>query len=125
MKTLILFMTALCALTASGSSQADQSSSKMLFTSRAVFRNAEGQTKPVHMSISRLSLDSDDEDTWHSLPVANFSIMTVYSGRIEIMIDGKTEVHGPGDYWSRKAGSVLKERVPRESAILQIITIKR
>lgn len=124
MKRFILVMTALCALGTSGNSQGDQSSS-MLFTGRAVIRNAEGNTKPVRMSIRRLNLDSDDEGAWHTLPVANFSIMTVYSGRIETMIDGKTEVRGPGDYWSLKAGSVLRERVPRESAILQIITIKR
>lgn len=124
MKRLILVAAALVALSAPGNSQADESSSKILFTGRTVVRNAEGKAKPVHMSISRLMLDSD-EDTWQRLPFADFSIVSVYSGRIEIMIDGKTEVHGPGDYWSVKAGSVLKERALRESAILQIITIKR
>jgi len=76
------------------------------------------------MSVTRLTLDGD-EDTWQSIPVADFSIMTVYSGRIETMIDGQTTVRSAGDYWSVKAGSVLKERVLRESAVLRIITIKR
>jgi hypothetical protein len=124
MKSLILVMAALFALSASGISQGDQSSSKMLYTGRTVFRSAEGKMKPMHISIRRLRLESD-EDIWQSLPVADFSIMTVYSGRIETMIDGKMEVHGPGDYWSLKAGSVLKERALKESAILQIVTIKR
>jgi hypothetical protein len=124
MKRLFLVMFALCALSASGNSQADQRASKMLFTGKAVLRNVEGKAKIIHMSIRRLTLDSD-EDTWQSLPFADFSIITVYTGRIEIMIGGKTEIHGPGDYWRVKAGSVLKEKVARESAIIQIITIKR
>jgi hypothetical protein len=123
MKGLVLVMTILIGVGAPGDSQRDQTSSKMLFTG-TVSRKAKGSNKPARITISRLRLESN-EDTWQSFAVANFSIMAVYSGRIETLIDGKTEIRDPGDYWSVKAGSVLRERALRESAILQVITIKR
>jgi quercetin dioxygenase-like cupin family protein len=77
------------------------------------------------MRISRMRLEGDEENGWQNIPVAAFSIMTVYSGRVETMVDGQAIVREAGDYWSVKAGSVLKEKVLGESAILQIVAIEK
>ncbi len=122
---IVSFSLVLLALSASGSSQAPPSSAtRMLFSAKAVSPDKQGKPKSLHMSISRMRLESE-EDEWQNIPIADFSIMTVYSGRVETMMDGQTVVRGAGDYWTVKGGSVLKERVLGESAILQIVAVKK
>jgi hypothetical protein len=115
-------MVALLALSAWLSAQSDHFSSEVLFSGKATVRSSKGKTQPLRVNIRRLSLDAQDNEG-QSIPVTTFSIMTVYSGRIETTIDGKRAVRSAGDYWTVKAGSIMKAKVLGENAVLQTIAV--
>jgi quercetin dioxygenase-like cupin family protein len=121
MKRTGMMMMALVVLSACLSAQSDHFSSRVLFSGKATVRNSKGKTQTLRVDIRRLGLDADNEG--QSISAATFSVMTVYSGRIETTIDGRTAVRSAGDYWTVKAGSVMRAKVLGESAVLQTIAV--
>jgi hypothetical protein len=100
----------------------DPLSSGMLFEGTATVHDAKGKTQRFQIGIRRLYLDAE-EDGPQVISISTLSIMTICSGRIETIIDGKAVVRSPEDYWTVKADSSMKVKVLGESAILQTIAV--
>ena len=99
-----------------------QSPTGTLFDGKVSVPIATGKTRHFHVRISRWELDADDGDG-RPIPFAAFSVVTLASGRIETTIAGKTEIRKPDEFWTVKAGSIMKVRVLGESAVLQAVVV--
>jgi hypothetical protein len=123
-RVICLTVFALLALAELPRSARAQSPTATLFDGKVSVPIAAGKTRHFHVQIRRWQLDADDGEG-RPIPFAAFSVVTLSSGRIETTIDGKTEIRTPDEFWTVKAGSVMKVRVLGESAVLQTVIVTR
>jgi hypothetical protein len=58
-------------------------------------------------------------------PEHDFLVVYLHSGKVATVIDGKQENHKGGEFWTVAAGVNMSVQVTSESALLQILAIKK
>jgi len=120
-KDCVLVLLVFVLLVRSSLAQSDHFSTHVLFSGKIAANNPKRMAHPLQMTIRRLGLDAQAEA--QNIPFKAFSVVTVYSGRVESTIDGVKTIRSPGDYWTVKAGAAMKARVLGESAVLEILNV--
>ena len=57
-------------------------------------------------------------------PEQGFLVVQLHSGTVTVTINGKTEQHRGGDFWTVPAGAAMSLQVTSESALLQTLIIR-
>lgn len=94
---------------------------RFAFDSQADTRYSKGPERHIH--IEDLYIDADDDGQPQPLRIAAFSVFNLVSGRMETTIDNQSELRRTDDFWTGKAGSVMRITVIGEGATLRVIRI--
>jgi hypothetical protein len=101
---------------------AEQPVSKLVFDGRSSAAEAQGKRRTVHLNVQNLYLDGDDGES-QTLVVSAFSVFNLVSGRIQTTIGIETTTRHVDDFWTARAGTLMKVRVLGEGAILRTIRV--
>ena len=96
--------------------------SRFAFDSSLDVRYSQSAKIGRRIKIENLYFDADDEEP-QVLSVKMFSVFNLVSGRMETTVGNQKATHRAEDFWTAKAGSVIKIKVLGEGAILRIIQI--
>lgn len=80
-----------------------------------------GATQAVHVSVQSWGIAGPE----HEIPMRGFYVAHLLSGQISATIDGQTTQHLPGDYWTVKAGAVMRVEVVGEVAVLETTVVSK
>ena len=78
-------------------------------------------TQAVHIVVQSWGIASKE----YEIPLGGFYVAHLLSGAISTTIDGQTTERLPGDYWSVKAGAVMRVEVIGEVAVLETTVVTK
>jgi hypothetical protein len=106
------------AMGADGQGRAIQGSER--FAGKLAASTPQGKKVTVNVDLKIWNVSSPQ---LRVLPVAGFYIANAISGQLITVINGKSEVHAPGDFWTVPNGMSMSVATKSESATIQTIAV--
>jgi hypothetical protein len=91
------------------------------FNGLMVMKTTKGAPMSVRVGLRLWSLDAGPGR--QQLLVPEYTIFHLRAGRLQIVVNGKEEVHKSDDFWVLPAGSQMGVQVKGEAAVLETTTI--
>lgn len=80
-----------------------------------------GTTQAVHIVVQSWAIAGQERE----IPLGGFYVAHLLSGAISTTIDGQTMERLPGDYWTVRAGAVMRVKVLGEVAVLETTVVSK
>jgi len=106
-------------LAADGQSRAIQGSER--FAGKLLASTPQGKKVTVNVDLKVWNVSSPRLTV---LPVTGFCVANAISGQLVTVINGKSELHAPGDFWTVPNGVPMLVATKSESATLQTIAVR-
>jgi uncharacterized cupin superfamily protein len=82
-------------------------------------RAKNGIMESAHVSVKAWAVTRQEEE----IPLRGFYVAHLLTGQVDVTIDGQTTQHLPGDYWTVKAGAIMKARTSGDVAVLETTVV--